>query len=132
MRLRAAVVEGADPCVDVEPVVARELAHVACRVRDEADAQVGGPKGGEHTVNVVVELEVLVPLPAARNLDRAVVGGARVRAAHAAHDPLGEAKPDLVVVLELGMASQIDERRVASLLVASRLEPEPVALAGAD
>src|SRR6185312_9785134 len=65
------------------------------------------------------------------DLDRAVVGRV-LGPAHPAHDPLGETEPDLVVVLELGMASQIDERRVASLLVASRLEPEPVALAGAD
>src|SRR6476659_8859118 len=37
MRLRVAVVERADAGVDVEPVVARELAHVTRRVRDEPD-----------------------------------------------------------------------------------------------
>src|SRR5579871_5196932 len=41
VRLRAAVVEGADPRVDVEAVVERELAHVACGVGDQADAQPG-------------------------------------------------------------------------------------------
>ena len=42
VRFRAAVVEGADPRVDVERVVAGELADVASRVRDEADAKAGG------------------------------------------------------------------------------------------
>src|SRR5213075_882597 len=40
--LGAAVVEGADAGVDVEPVVARELPHVAGRVRDEPNAEAGG------------------------------------------------------------------------------------------
>ena len=78
--------------------------------------------------HVVVELEVLVPLPAARDLDGARVGRVGV-AAHAAHDPLGEAEPDLVVVLELGMAAQVDQGGIASRLVAGGVEREPVALA---
>ena len=131
VRLRAAVVERADAGVDVEPVVARELAHVARRVRDEPDAEAGGAERRERVRHVVVELEVLVLLPAARDLHGAVVGRVGV-AAHAADDALGEAEPDLVVVLELGMAAEIDERGVASGLVASGLEGEPVALAGAD
>ena len=85
----------------------------------------------EHVRHVVVELEVLVPLPGARDLDGAGVRRVCVPA-HAAHDPLGEAEPDLVVVLELGVAAEIDESGVAGRLVAARLEPEPVALAGAD
>ena len=131
MRLRAAVVEGADACVDVEPVVLRELADVPRGVGDEADLEAGGAKCGQHVRHVVVELEVLVPLPGARDLDRAGVRRVGVPA-HAAHDPLGEAEPDLVVVLELGVAAEIDESGVAGRLVAARLQPEPVALAGAD
>ena len=119
VRLRAAVVERADAGVDVEPVVARELAHVARRVRDEPDAEAGRAERRERVRHVVVELEVLVLLPGARDLDGAVVGRVGV-AAHAADDALGEAEPDLVVVLELGMAAEIDERGVARGLVAAR------------
>ena len=122
VRLRASVVERADPGVDVEAVVAGELANVARGVRDEPDAEAGRAESGERVRHVVVELEVLVPLPAARDLDRAVVGRVGV-AAHAADDALGEAEPDLVVVLELGMAAEIDERGVARSLVARGLEP---------
>src|SRR6266550_720011 len=129
--LGAAVVEGADPGVDVEPVVARELPHVAGRVRDEPDAEAGGAERRERGRHIVVQLEVLVLLPAARDLHGAVIGRVGV-AAHAADDALGEAEPDLVVVLELGMAAELDESRVAGGLVASGLEGEPMALAGAD
>ncbi len=81
--------------------------------------------------HVVVELEVLVPLPGTRDLDGAGVGRVGV-AAHPAHDPLGEAEPDLVVVLELGVAPEIDERGVTGRVVAAGLECEPVAPADAD
>src|SRR5262249_42789582 len=131
VRLRVAVVERADARVDVQPVVACELAHVAGRVRDQPDAETGRSERGERIRDVVVELEGLVPLPATRDLDGAGVGRIGV-AAHAADDPLREAKPDLVVVLQLGMAAEIDEGGVSGRLVASRLQMEPVALAGAD
>ena len=72
-----------------------------------------------------------MPLPAARDLDGAVVRGVSL-ATHPAHDPLGEAEPDLVVVLELGMAVEVDERCVAGRLIAGRIESQAVALAGAD
>ena len=131
VRLRVAVVERADAGVDVEAVVEGELLHVSRGVRNESDAETGRAERGERPRDVVVELEVLVPLPAARDLDRAGVGRVGV-SAHAADDALGEAKPDLVVVLELGMAAKIDEGGVASRFVAAGLEHEPVALAGAD
>ena len=76
--------------------------------------------------DVVVELEVLVPLPAARELDvrrRATPA----RPAHAEDDPLGEGNPDLLVVVELGMPLQVEERGVARLLVARRVERQSVA-----
>ena len=125
------MVEGADPRVDVERVVAGELADVARRVRDEPDAEAGGAQRRERLRHVVVDVEVLVALPAARDLDGACVRRVGL-AAHAADDPLGEAEPDLVVVLELGMAVEIDERRVAGSLIAGRIEAEAVARAGAD
>jgi len=126
-----AVVERADARVDVESVVAGELADVARGVRNEADAEARAAKRGERVQDVVVELEVLVPFPAARDLARAVVGRVGV-AAHPADDPLREAEPDLVVVLELGMSAKIDEGGVARRFVTAGLEPEPVAIAGAD
>jgi hypothetical protein len=59
--------------------------------------------------------------------------GARARslalAAHPAHDLLGERDPDLVVVLVVGMALQRVERIEPGLLVALRVEHEPVPLA---
>ena len=63
-----------------------------------------------------------MPLPATCDLDGAGVGRVGLPA-HASDDPLGEAEPDLVVVFELGVAAQIDERGVASegLLVATGL-----------
>src|SRR5262249_56609278 len=63
----------------------------------------------------------------AGDLDRAGVGGVRV-ASHAPHDPLREAEPDLVVVLELGVAAEIDESGLARGLVARRVEAKLVAL----
>ena len=66
-------------------------------------------------------------LPRVRHL-----GGAGVRVAAAAHsldDPLREEHPGLLVVLELGMALERLERVPASILVAGRVEVEPVALA---
>ena len=55
---------------------------------------------GEDGSGVLVQLEVLVQLPAARDVDGAGVRR-RLLAAHAEHDPLGEREPDLVVVIEL-------------------------------
>ena len=84
----------------------------------------------EHGDRVLVQLEVLVQLPALRDVD-----GARVRrglhAAHAEHDALGEREPDLVVVVELGVPLEMHERRVARLVEARRVERQPVALADA-
>jgi hypothetical protein len=49
-------------------------------------------------------------------------------AAHATHDVLGEGDPDLLVVLEAGMGPEIGERGQAGVLVAIRVESEPVRL----
>ena len=73
VRLRLAVVEGADPGVDVERMMPCERMHVAGGVRDEPELQPAAELV-EHRDDVLVQLEVLVPLPAARDLD-----GARVR-----------------------------------------------------
>src|SRR5690242_14674194 len=131
MRLRVPVMERADARIDVESVMVGELAHVAGGVRHQTDAEAGGPQRGKRVPHVVVELEVLVPLPATCDLDGAGVRGVGV-AAHAADDPLGEAEPDLIVVLELGVAAQLDESGVSGRLVAGRLQMKPVALAGDD
>src|SRR5437773_286470 len=46
-----------------------------------------------------------------------------------ADDALHESDPDLLVVLELGMALDPHERRLAGVLVPGRIEREPVAAA---
>ena len=45
------------------------------------------------------------------------------------HDLLGEGDPDLLVVDELGVVLDLVDRREPRLLVASRVEREPVPLA---
>ena len=84
----------------------------------------------EHRDHVLVELEVLVLLPAARQLDGDSCD-AGCEPPMPSDDPLGERDPDLLVVVELGMALQVDERGVARGLVARRVEREPVPLAAA-
>ena len=85
VRLRLAVMERADPGVDLERVMPREVAHVARGVRDEPDLQPRRAQLVEHGHDVLVELEVLVALPAARELDGAR-RATRARAAHADDD----------------------------------------------
>jgi len=98
-----------------------EVAHVARRVRHETDLQTRVPQLVEHGHDVLVELEVLVALPPARELHGHDVRH-RLRAPHADDDPLGERDPDLFVVLELRVPRQIDERSVSCVLVPRRLE----------
>ena len=83
---------------------------VAARVRDQAEAEAVAPELTEDRSDVVVELEVRRVLPGVDDLDRerADAGPA---AAHAAHDVLGEPDPDLLVVLQLGVMSEVDDRR---------------------
>ena len=94
------------------------------RVRDETELQALSTQLGQHRQRVLEELEVLGMLPGARHLERALVRRVGV-AAHAADDPLGEGNPDLLVVLELGMALDPLDRLLACLRVARRVELEP-------
>ena len=80
----------------------------------------------EHGQRVVVQLEVVRVRPRTLHLDGRAVRVARP--AHPLDDPLGEEHPDLLVVVELGMTLQRRERRAPSLVVARRVELEPVAL----
>ena len=111
----------ADGDVDVEVVVAGELDEVALTVRDQPELEPAAAQVGEHRQGVVVEVEVVVHLPAAHHVDRACPRGAGVPA-HAAHDVLGEGDPDLLVVHELGVRLQDLERREARVLVAGGIE----------
>src|SRR5262245_61908936 len=77
-----------------------ELLEIALTVRDEPDPQTVPAKLVEHRQGVLVEREVLVPLPLAHHLGRTRTGPARI-AAHAQDDLLGERDPDLLVVNEL-------------------------------
>ena len=88
------------------------------------------PRAAEHVErreHVVEEVEVVRVLPGARHLDRAAVRVAD--AAHALDDALCEAHPDLLVVVELGMAMEVGERRPARVVVPGRVELEAVPLA---
>ena len=120
-----AVPHRADADVDVETVVAGELVEVALAVRHEPDPQAVRAERLEGGQSVVVEEEVLVPLPLPHELD-----GARARehriAAHALDDVLREADPELLVVDELRMALQVLERREPRVLVARAVERQPV------
>src|SRR5438874_1881425 len=115
----------ADARVDIERVVTRERVDVPCGVRDQAYLQPRAAQHVEHGNDVVVQLEVLVQFPAARDLDRAIVRGGRC-SPHAENDPLGEREPDLVVVLEVRVALERGQRRLPSFLVTGRIEREPV------
>ena len=114
-----------DATADVELVVLRELLQVALPVGDEPDEEAVRPQRGDRGERIVVEGEVLVPLPLANHL-----GGARARAggvaAHADDDPLGEGDPDLLVVNEPLSTLQLVDRVEPRLVVAGRIEPEPV------
>ena len=82
--------------------------HVAGRVRHEPDLEPGGAKLLERRHDSSCSSK-LWPLPAARDLDRAVVRRGR-RSAHPDDDALGELEPDSVVVRELRVAFERGER----------------------
>src|SRR5687767_6611987 len=128
MRLRAAEGPRADDTIGVEPVVGDELVQVAAAVRDQADLDAVLPQRGERGQRVLVERETLVLLP---GTDELLGAGARPFgvAAHPAHDLLREDDPQLVVVLVVRMALQPVERGEAGVLVALRVEREPMPLA---
>ena len=69
--------------------MAGELDEVALPVRDQPDLEPVGAQRGQHGQRVVVEVEVVVHLPAPHHVDRARAGAARV-AAHPPDDVLGE------------------------------------------
>ncbi len=109
VRLDPPVQPRADHRVDLERMVRDELGEVALAVRHEADPQAVTPELVERRQRVLVEREVLVPLPLANHLGRALARAVRV-AAHAAHDLLRERDPDLVVVHELALALEDGDR----------------------
>src|SRR5688500_12838205 len=119
---------GRDPGVHVELEVADERVEIAARVRDETDRHAARAEVVEDGQGVLVELEVLGVEPALG--DRlGHLADPRPLAAHAAHDVLREANPDLLVVLELGMVAQVLDGGDARLGIARGIEGQPVALA---
>src|SRR5581483_10745654 len=124
---RAPVRERPDGDVDLQPMVRDELVEVALPVGDETDLEPVRPQLFQRRDRVLVELEVLVPLPFAHHRGRALAAAAP-RAAHALHDRLGERDPDLLVVLELGVLRHLLDRSQPRVLVARRVELEAVAL----
>ena len=89
-----------------------ELLEVALAVRDEPDPEPVTPQLVEHRKGVLVEREVLVPLPFADHLGRARACGTRI-APHPEDDLLGERDPDLLVVDELVIVLQRLDRTSA-------------------
>src|SRR6185312_7378903 len=79
----------------------------------------------EHGRDVLVELEVRRDSPAFFDLGGAVARE-RLRSAHADEDLLREAVPDRLVVQKLGMALEVLDRRFARLVVAARVQRDPV------
>ena len=80
---------------------------------------------GERGRHVVVEAEVLVTFPRGDHLGRARAGAVGL-AAHAPDDLLGEAEPELLVVLQLRVALQLVEGGEPRVVVATRVEREAV------
>jgi hypothetical protein len=121
---------GGEPRVDVEVEVPDERVEVAAGVRDETDPETVPAKRLEHGDRVLVQLEVLGAEPAVRDRfrDRPHARAVAV-AAHPADDVLGEADPDLLVVVELGVVLEVLERGGARLRVPSRVERKAKALA---
>ena len=124
--LRPNVPDRSDADVDVEAVVPSEGVEVALPVGDETDPKVVAPERIERRQRVLVEEEVLVPLPLTDHVDRAAADGVTL-APHAADDVLREADPDVLVVNELRVPLEAVERRMAGGLVERRVEREPVA-----
>ena len=104
-----------------------ELVEVALAVRDEPDPDPVPPQLVEHGQRVLVEGEVLVPLPLAHHVRCALARPARI-APHPEDDLLGERDPDLLVVHERMVALQRLDGRSPSLVVQAGLEREPVPL----
>jgi hypothetical protein len=119
MRLRP------DDGIHVESMVRRKLVEIALAVRDQPDLETAAAEYVEHGERVLVEGEVLVPLPLAHHVGRARSSTAGV-AAHAEHDLLGERDPDLFVVDELAVPLQLLDRCGARFAVAIGVEDEPV------
>ncbi len=117
MRLGAAVQSRSDHCVHLEPVVGDELLEVTLAVRDQPDLHPMSAKLVEDGEHVLVEREVLVPLPLPHHVGRALPGAVRVPA-HATNDLLGERDPDLVVVDEPPFALQRLDGRDPRVVVA--------------
>ena len=112
-----------DPGVHGELEVLDERAEIAARVRDEPDLHAPRAEEIQDGQDVLVELEVLRREPAVG--DRLGNRAARLAlTAHPADDVLGEAEPDLLVVLELGVLLQVEDRGGARLGIALRVEVE--------
>jgi hypothetical protein len=118
------------PGVHVERERVDELPEIAARVRDQADLELPAPQLPQDRGRVLVELEVRRVLPGLDDLER---DGSHVRPlpAHAADDVLGEADPDLFVVLELRVVLEIVDGVRACVRIAVRVEDEPPTLARA-
>ena len=108
--------------------MAHESIEVAARVRHEPDPEAVVSQGAESGKRVVVELEVLRVLPAARDLDGDRADVVAV-AAHPAHDVLREPNPDLLVMVEFRMMLQVEDGVRARLGVATGIELETIARA---
>ena len=127
VRLDAPMPLRAHDRVDFEPMVRRELVEIALAVRHETDLDPVTPQLVEHGQRVLVQREVLVPLPLAHHVSGALAGFPGI-AAHPEDDLLRERDPDLLVVHELVVALERLDRSQPRVRVEAGLEREPVPL----
>ena len=107
-----------------------ERVQVADAVGDDGDAEPGAPQLFQHRQDVLEQLEVLRHAPAFLDLGRAVASE-RLGTAHTDEDLLGEAVPDRLVVQQLRMTFEVEDRGLARIVVAARVERDPVARSNA-
>src|SRR5439155_15700897 len=88
-------------------------------------AELGSPWLFPRLQDVVAGLEVVRHAPAFLDLGRALARD-RLGAAHADEDLLGEAVPDRLVVQQLRMPLEVEDRRLARIVVAARVEIDAV------
>ena len=128
-RLHLPVPAGPDPCVHGQLEVVDERGEIAACVRDEPDLHAPLAKELQDGQDVLVELEVLRGEPPIR--DRLRDRAARLALTpHPTDNVLGEAQPDFLVVLELGMLLEVEHRGGTRLAVALGVELEAEPLPG--
>ena len=101
-----------------------ELLEIALTVRYEPDHEPVTPQLVERGERVLVEREVLVPLPFTDHLGRTRACSTGI-APHPENDLLGERDPDLLVVNEIAIVLQRLDRARTGVVIATRSSASP-------